>query len=266
MIKKEQFNISYLQYDITWKNWKKNLEKIEQLLGANIPETDLIVLPEMFTTGFSVASVDAAEDIDNAPTLLWMKSIAAKYNCAITGSFGIRESNHVFNRMYFVKPDGTFCSYDKKHLFKLSEEPKNYTPGNKNAIVDYLGWKFNLVICYDLRFPIWLRNRFDGSNYDYDVLLVPANWPTARVHVWNTLLKARSIENQCYVVGVNRIGTDGNGIDHNGHSQVCDFNGNMLIHSDEKEGIFNTSLSMNSLEKQRNQYSFASDWDSFLIP
>lgn len=265
MTDSKELIISFVQFNIIWQDREANIRKVEELLESTSIESDVIILPEMFTTGFSVSETSLFEDINDSPTLLWMKTIAKRKNSAICGSFAIHDSGKHLNRMFFVEPDGSFKTYDKKHLFRLSVEPKYYSSGTSRTIVDFRGWKINLAICYDLRFPVWLRNRYHNDQYEYDILLISANWPSSRIKIWKTLLAARSIENQCYTIGVNRIGNDGNSIPHNGFSMICDWNGDTLVSSKEKEGLLSTKLTKASLEKQRITNTFAADWDSYKI-
>ncbi len=193
-------SLSIVQTELVWENPKANFKKFEELLHPLSGKTDLIVLPEMFTTGFSM-NPKALYDMPDGETLNWLKQQAKHTNAAVIGSVIIKEEGEFYNRLFFVKPDGTSYTYDKKHLFTLAGEHKHYKPGNNRLIVDYKGWRICPLICYDLRFPVWAR--YKG---DYDCLIYVANWPERRIHAWDTLLKARAIENQVYVAGLNRIG------------------------------------------------------------
>lgn len=264
MIKRE-LNISTIQFDIAWNKMAENLSKIDGFLQTMSKDTDIVVLPEMFATGFSVSGNDTAEEVETSVVLNWMIQSSSKYKCAICGSIAMVDHGNLYNRFYFVKPDGTFQFYNKRHLFRLSDEPKNYTPGTENVVVDYLGWKFRLAVCYDLRFPVWLKNSLENDGYEYDVLLVVANWPAARSYAWKTLLCARAIENQSFVVGVNRIGVDANGNNHSGDSLVCNYTGEPILDAGALEGVFECRLSLDDLKVQREQFKVALDWDLFFF-
>ena len=196
-------NVTLIQSDIIWEDKVSNLKNYQNKI-SQIESTDLIVLPEMFTTGFSMNPKDISETM-SGETIQWMKSNASKMNSAICGSIIIEEDDKYFNRFIWVNPDGSICQYDKKHLFSFAGEDKNYTAGNEKIIIEYKGWKICPLVCYDLRFPVWSRN-----SEDYDLLIYVANWPTKRKLAWKSLLVARAIENQCYVIGVNRVGKDEN--------------------------------------------------------
>lgn len=262
---KNKIKIATIQFDIVWKDLATNLSKIDGLLQQISNDTDVVVLPEMFATGFSVSQIDSAEDVNSSIALNWMIYVSVKYQFAICGSIAIVDNDELFNRFYFVQPDGTTRYYNKRHLFRMSDELKNYTSGDDNMVVDYLGCKFKLAVCYDLRFPVWLRNSLQSDGYEYDVLLVVANWPASRSTAWKTLLSARAIENQSYVVGVNRIGVDAYGNDHGGDSLVCNHSGEVLLDAGSKEGVFECLLNLEELELQREQFKVALDWDLFFF-
>ncbi len=247
---------SIVQFDIVWEIKQDNLVKIEKLLSGITP-TDVIVLPEMFSTGFSMQSSILAESMDGT-TIHWMRSIAKQYNAAITGSLIIQENDRYFNRLLWVNPDGTLHYYDKRHLFGLGQEHEHYSPGNNRFIVEYQSIKILPLICYDLRFPVWSRNT-DG----YDVLIYVANFPAVRSHAWNSLLKARAIENQAFTIGVNRIGNDGNGIYHQGDSCCIDYLGNTLCHFRDIEACHTIELSLESQLTFREKFPFLKDKDEF---
>jgi predicted amidohydrolase len=214
MVVKNDLHVSIIQTAIYWESPIANRAEIEEQIAEIKGKTDLILLPEMFTTGFSSNAVELAEPM-NFTTHKWMKQMANQYNAAVCGSIIIKENNQFFNRLLFIIPSGETSYYDKKHLFGYGGEDKLFSPGEKKLIVKYLGWNICPLICYDLRFPVFSRN----IDLSYDVLIYSASWPASRINVWNTLLPARAIENQSYVIGVNRIGTDGNSIKHNGLSQ-----------------------------------------------
>ena len=255
-------NISLVQTSLEWENPDSNRkllrEKIDPIEGA-----DLIILPEMFTTGFSMNSKNNADRM-NGPTHIWMKERAAKLNAAISGSIIIEEDGKHFNRMLFVFPDGTTHHYDKRHLFRMADETAHFSAGLNRVIVQYMGWKIFLQVCYDLRFPIFSRNRFENDSWEYDMLIYVANWPKPRINAWDDLLKARAHENQVYVVGVNRIGSDQAGKTYNGHSAIYSPKGETLLSfSDNEDAVKTTSVSMNSLDVLREKFPIGMDADSF---
>lgn len=256
---KNQLRVTIIQSELHWENAEANRimfsKKIEDIEG----ETDLIVLPEMFTTGFSMNAIDLAEP-NNGETLQWMIHEANKHNTAITGSVIITEKNNYYNRMFFVFPDGNYEKYDKKHTFTLAKENKTYTAGNERLIVDYKGWRICPLVCYDLRFPVWARN-----NKDYDVLIYIANWPKVRTVAWESLLRARAIENMTYCIGVNRVGTDGNDHEYIGHSAVYDVLGKIISTSAFDEYTETVVLEKEHIIKNRRYFQFLNDRDSFTL-
>src|SRR5699024_11051193 len=201
-------------------------------------KTDLIVLPEMFSTGFTMNPETLAEEM-NGPTMKWMLEQAQKFSCVVTGSLPIKEDGKFFNRLIWMRPDGSFEHYDKRHLFGLGKEDRVYSPGNKKLFVELNGWKICPVICYDLRFPVWLRN----TNAEYDILLVVANWPEKRSSHWKALIPARAVENQAFVIGVNRVGHDGNEVYHAGDSMCIDPNGKTVYYKPNDEDLYTFSIS-----------------------
>ncbi|MCL4165019.1 UNVERIFIED_CONTAM: hypothetical protein GTU68_012329, partial [Idotea baltica] len=218
----EFLKIAGIQTSLEWENHEANRQNFEGRILAADSEIDILVLPEMFTTGFSMKPERLAEDMQGE-TIHWMKKLADKTNTVLAGSAIIQDSGRFFNRMLWVEPCGHIEWYDKRHLFTLAGEDDEYTAGGEPKIVDYKGWRINLNICYDLRFPVWSRN----AN-EYDVVIYVANWPSTRIVAWSTLLRARAIENQCYVVGVNRIGLDANAKNYSGQSTIIDMEGNYL--------------------------------------
>lgn len=255
----ENLKITVFQAYLFWENVDKNLENISLKLSGGVREkTDVIVLPEMFNTGFSMHAEALAETMDGK-TMKWMAEMAKTFDCVVTGSLIIREKNHFYNRLIWMLPNGTSEHYDKKHLFGLGEEDKNFTPGTEKKIVALKGWKIRLAVCYDLRFPVWLRNQ----DAEYDLLLMVASWPDKRSLHWKALLPARAIENQCYVVAVNRVGHDGNEIYHSGHSMCLDPLGRTIYYKPEDEDLYTFSIPYGELAKIRRQYPFLSDADSF---
>ena len=251
--------IAIIQSDLVWENPQTNRLQFEQKINSIVETIDLIVLPEMFSTGFTMNPAQVAESMQGE-TVIWMKAIALTKSCAITGSLVIKENGNFYNRMIFVFPSGEIQYYNKRHLFSLAGEDKVYTSGNDKLIVEYQGWKICPLICYDLRFPVFARNV-----EDYDVLVYVANWPKPRINAWDSLLKARAIENMCYVIGVNRTGTDANNLEYIGHSQVTDFLGNYLVEPFENEGIKIVTLDKNQMLETRGRLNFLGDKDKFEI-
>jgi omega-amidase len=251
--------IALIQSDLYWEKPSENRKKFEIKIDQIDSDVNLIVLPEMFSTGFTMNASEVAEEMQGE-TIQWMQSVAKKRKCALTGSVIIVEEGKFYNRMLFVFPSREFQYYNKRHLFSLAGEDKFYTAGNQKVIVDYLGWKICLQVCYDLRFPVFARNA-----ENYDLLLYVANWPKVRTNAWDTLLKARAIENLSYVVGVNRVGLDANNYEHIGHSQVIDFLGNYILQPQETENVFVVELDKNIMLETRKKLDFLSDRDFFEI-
>lgn len=256
----EKLNVSLIQAKLKWEDADANLkmfsEKIDEIEG----ETDLIILPEMFTTGFSMNAENLAEPTEGK-TFDWMRKQAQTNNCALTGSVIIKDQGNFYNRMFFVYPDGQYKTYDKRHTFTLAKEDQTYTAGTTRLIVDYKGWKICPLVCYDLRFPVWARN-----TVDYDLLIYVANWPEKRVYAWDSLLKARAIENMSYCIGVNRTGEDGNGHAYNGHSAIYDMLGKPLSDPERSEEFVSTnSLDKTELNEVRNKFKFLLDRDHFSL-
>lgn len=251
--------IALIQSDLYWEEAIQNRNQFENKIKQIDSDVDLVILPEMFATGFTM-NPKAVTETMQGETVLWMKDLAENKNCAITGSLVITENNQFYNRMLFVFPSGEIQYYDKRHLFTLAGEDKIYTPGSKKQIVEYLGWKICLQVCYDLRFPVFARNV-----ENYDLLLYVANWPKVRINAWDILLKARAVENLTYTIGVNRVGIDANNHQYNGHSQVIDFLGNPILEPQENEGIFIVELDKNIMLETRKKLDFLSDKDAFEI-
>lgn len=249
--------IALIQSSLFWESPTANRNYFNEKINAIIENVDLIVLPEMFTTGFTMNPSDVAETMQGE-TIQWVQSLAKAKNSAITGSLIIKENNNFYNRIVFVYPSGEIQFYDKKHLFTLAGEDKVYTSGKEKLFVEYLGWKICPLICYDLRFPVFARN-----TDDYDVLIYVANWPKPRVNAWDILLKARSVENMCYTIGVNRIGSDNNNLEYIGHSQIVDYLGNSIIEPQEIEGVFIAELNKDTMLETRKRLGFLNDRDSF---
>lgn len=250
---------SIIQADLAWENKTANLERFAQKISALKGSTEIIILPEMFSTGFSM-NINLAETMEGE-SLQWMKSQASRHRMIIAGSLMIKDRDQYFNRMVWMQPDGKFACYDKRHLFAYAGEDKYFTPGHKRLVASAGGIRFMLQVCYDLRFPVWSRQQDD----EYDVLVYVANWPVKRSHAWKSLLVARAIENQCYVIGVNRVGTDGNGHQYSGDSMVIDPMGEILFHLENEEGAFTFSPDIEKLKDIRTQLPFLKDADSFQL-
>ena len=249
--------IAIIQSSLFWESPKENRSNFEEKINSISENTDLIVLPEMFTTGFTMRPELVTETMQGE-TIIWLQELAKAKKCAITGSLVIEENSNFYNRMLFVFPSGEIQFYDKKHLFTLAGEDKVYTSGTQKVIVNYLDWKICLQVCYDLRFPVFSRN-----SEDYDLLLYVASWPKTRINAWDTLLKARAIENMSYVIGVNRIGEDDNGYQYTGHSQVVDYLGEYVVEPIESESIFMAELDKNKMISTRQKLGFLNDRDDF---
>jgi predicted amidohydrolase len=252
--------ITLVQPDIIWENKSKNLEKLSQLISTISQATEIIILPEMFNTGFMVTPDDIFE-LPDSETLEWMKSISKKYNAGICGSYIVKENIYFYNRWIFISPDDEMWSYDKRHLFSPGGEDKMFTRGIDRIVFNFRGIRICPSICYDLRFPVWIRNR-----NDYDLLINSANWPESRRDVWITLLKARALENQCFVAGANRVGIDGTGIKYCGDSVIVGPKGEIMAESRiNEEGIITGDISIRDLSDFRNNFPVLNDADEFTI-
>lgn len=257
----DQLRISLVQSHIIWEDRAENLAYYGELLRRVRGKTDIALLPETFTTGFSM-NVAALADPPDGETVTTIKQWAASYDMAIAGSFIAEENGRYYNRGFFVTPEGSVSFYDKHHLFRMAGEDRHYTPGSSRLIVSYKGWRLCLIICYDLRFPVWCRN----VNNEYDVLLCCANWPEARRKVWKTLLEARAMENMAYVCGVNRVGLDGDGISFRGESLVFSPKGKKLANAGKREEITRTcTLDKNELDRFRQKFPCWQDMDTFTL-
>lgn len=262
--------ITTIQTYLHWENIAANLEMLEYKINSIPEKTELVVLPEMFNTGFSMNPEAFAETMDG-PTLQWMYKMAAAKKIILTGSLMIEEGGSYYNRLIWMLPNGKYGCYDKRHRFGNAGEDQYFDRGHKRLIASVKGWKINLQICYDLRFPVWARQSPDFTNNngtthaEYDVLLYVANWPEKRIHAWKTLLQARAIENQSFVVGVNRTGEDGNGIYHSGDSMVVDPMGHVLFTQSHHESIHTITLEKSTLEGIRSNLPFLKDGDAFRI-
>lgn len=258
--------VTLIQTDLVWEEKNLNLEILERKINAIQENTHLIVLPEMFSTGFSMNPSALAEPMDG-PTVNWMRNLAIRKKCILTGSLIIEEAGRYHNRLIWMLPNGQYGFYDKRHCFSLAGEDLHYSPGSKRLIASVNGWRVNLCVCYDLRFPVWSRQqKLEGKTQpEFDVLIYVANWPDRRISAWNTLIPARAIENQCYVIGVNRVGKDGHGITHTGYSQVSDPLGEIRTMIKDSEGIETVRLERAFLEDVRTRMPFWKDADSFMI-
>ncbi len=256
----QDLTITLVQTALHWHDAEQNRQMFTEKLHAATPITDLIVLPEMFTTGFSMDAAALAEETEGK-TLAWMRETAKEHKAVVTGSLIVKEQGQFFNRLLWVQPDGSYATYDKKHLFRMAKEHHTYTAGNAKLLVELNGWKVCPLVCYDLRFPVWSRNREHG----YDLLLYVANWPKPRNLAWRSLLQARAIENICFVAGVNRVGTDGNGHPYSGDSAIIHPKGFRLLETAEQEGIHTLTLSGQELQEFRKAFPAHLDADDFSI-
>ena len=261
--------ITIIQTNLHWEDKKANLHMLEAKINSIQEKTEIVVLPEMFTTGFSMQPELLAETMEGE-SVQWMKKIAASKKIILTGSVIIKEEENYFNRLIWMLPNGQYGFYDKRHLFAYADEDKHYTAGTKRLIASAKGWKINLLVCYDLRFPVWARQSPSPTGEgrgeaEYDLLIYVANWPEKRIHAWKTLLQARAIENQCYVVGVNRVGKDANEIMYSGESLIADPLGEVLYTKKDAEDIFTITLDKKQLESVRSHLPFLKDADDFKI-
>lgn len=260
--------ISTIQTNIIWEDKLANLDLLQKKIESIEQRTEVVILPEMFSTGFSMNTALLSETMDGE-TVSWMKRISREKNIILTGSLIIEEENKFFNRLIWMMPNGQFGYYDKRHLFAFSEEDKYYSAGNKRLIASVKGWKLNMQICYDLRFPVWARQQLvsvdETLQPEYDVLVYVANWPERRSRAWKTLLSARAIENQCFVVGVNRVGTDGKGNYHSGDSLIINPVGEVQYHFADDEDVFTITLEKEILQQHREKLPFLKDADDFSI-
>jgi predicted amidohydrolase len=257
--------VSIVQGETRWHDPAGNRDYYGELIAPLHGTTDLVVLPETFTSGFSNDAIGDAETMDG-PTIAWMREQAAALDAAVTGSVQVRTEEGVFNRMLFATPTGGLVHYDKRHLFSFAREHERYAAGQGRVIVEWKGWNILLQVCYDLRFPVFSRNRFDVARAglpDYDLALYVANWPSARSYAWKTLLRARAIENLCYVAGVNRVGTDGNGLHYDGDSAVIDFLGHPLSEAADQEVVSTMLLQAAPLVEHRARFPALLDGDAF---
>ncbi|MFZ4413804.1 MAG: amidohydrolase [Bacteroidales bacterium] len=261
----KDLKITIIQSDLVWENPTQNLANFGLKIAGITENPDIIVLPEMFNTAFSINPAKCAETMDGI-SVSWMKSQATANQCVITGSILINENGKYFNRLIWMQADGEYFTYDKRHLFRMSEEFNIFNEGHQRSIVECKGWRINLNICYDLRFPVWSRNTYKDGAYEYDLMIYVANWPSIRSSIWQTLLKARAIENQSYVIGVNRVGTDGHGAPHSGDSMIIDPIGNLILQaSASNEEIHTLVISRDFISDFRKNFTAGLDWDDFKI-
>jgi predicted amidohydrolase len=258
--------VTLIQTDLTWEDKESNLVNLERKIESIRSQSHVIILPEMFSTGFSMNPSLLAETMDG-PTVQWMRSIVKRRNSILTGSLIIEEGGRYYNRLIWMLPNGQLGTYDKRHCFSLANEQLHYTPGSKRLIASVNGWRINLCICYDLRFPVWTRQQIspEDPKPEYDVLVYVANWPDRRIGAWNTLLPSRAIENQSYVIGVNRVGVDGLGLEHSGCSQVIDPLGGVSSFIRDAEAVETVLLDRSLLEDVRSRFPFWRDADAFDI-
>lgn len=259
--------VTLVQHNTAWHDPAANCARIADALRAQATPADLIVLPETFTTGFSNDAVASAESMDGE-SVAWMCALAGEHDAAVTGSLQLRAGDAVFNRLIFAMPDGALHHYDKRHLFRMAREQEWYAAGRDRMVVEHRGWRICPLVCYDLRFPVYSRNRVDparAGELDYDLLLYVANWPAARHEAWRTLLRARAMENLCCVVGVNRTGTDGNGHQYLGGSVAVDPLGQAVAECDAAPGLGHAELSIDGLREHRRRFPAHLDADLFEI-
>lgn len=257
---KDVIKIVGIQAELIWENVDENLRRFQEKIATISDDVDLIILPEMFSTGFTMNPTKVSENMDGK-TVNWMKKLAREHCAAIMGSLVIQEDNHFYNRSIFVDDLGNLSTYDKRHLFTLSGEHNQYKAGEKTSIIEYKGWRICPMICYDLRFPVWSRN-----TDNYDLLIYMANWPRQRIAAWDALLKARGIENMCYCIGVNRVGVDKNKYEYSGSSACYDFLGNTIAETkDFQEDVIHCSLEKSSMLETRKKLNFLNDKDTFVI-
>ncbi len=259
----QNIKVTIIQTNLFWEDKERNIEHFTNLINSNKSRSNIIILPEMFNTGFSMNPEKISEE-PLGPTFRWMQKIAGEHEAVVIGSFSVKIDTGFVNRAHIVFPDGKLEFYDKRHLFRMGGETNYFEAGNTNTIFEWMGWKFKLLICYDLRFPVWAKNNYKSEAYDYDALIYVANWPQVRSEVWKVLLKARAIENQSYVIGVNRIGYDGNGLAHSGNSNFIDPKGNSILGDTSNLEIVKTiELKHDDLSSFREKFTVGLDWDNF---
>lgn len=261
----QDLNIALLQTKLIWENPSANHEMLEGKISVLGDDIDLLILPEMFNTGFTV-NPESFYELQGGTTFRWMQDIAEKKQFALMGSIIVKENDTYYNRLYVVSPDRGFSYYDKRHLFRMGKEHLRFSPGKGKSVVSLNAWNIMPMVCYDLRFPVWSKNRMIEGRHEYDLMVYVANWPAARSHAWKSLLLGRAIENQSFVIGVNRVGADGQGIDYSGDSMAVDPLGNILAQgSPDKEELIRVRLSSADLESTRKEFQVGLDWDQFSI-
>ena len=260
----EKLRVAALQLQVQWHNPAANRSRIVELFSHFDSSADLILLPEMFTTGFSMAASELAETMDGE-TVIWMKDFARERNALVGGSIIIRENGQFYNRFVLVNEKDIVFTYDKRHLFRMSGEHETYIQGQTQGFCQIKGWKVAIQICYDLRFPVWSRNRKNEAGFDYDLLINVASWPAVRIRHWDTLLKARAIDNQAYVIGLNRVGEDGGGVNHVGSSAILDPLGDPLAHHVGDETILYAELDYEQMATYREKFPIWKDADEFSL-
>ena len=261
----ENLKIALVQTKLYWKDRGANLAMLEEKIWSMNSSVDLIILPEMFPTGFSMSVQELAEPM-NFTTTKWMKQMAAQTKAVVTGSVIIKDNGNFYNRLLWVDPEGGVSFYDKRHLFRMAHETDHFNMGKENIIMNLKGWKILPQVCYDLRFPVWSRNTAGSDGKElYDLNFYVASWPAPRISAWDILLKARAVENLCYAIGVNRTGEDGNGVSYNGHSGAYDFKGNTLAFSEDREEILILELDHQKLMAYREKFPAWKDADDFEI-
>lgn len=252
-------SVTIVQSNLVWEDAEANLSKFSSLL-KDVRNTDLIILPEMFPTGFSMKPSELYEE-EHGSTLQWMKLLSKEKDAAVCGSIIVKQGESYYNRLYFVQPEGRVHKYDKRHLFTLAGEEKVYSPGKERLVLEFRGWKIMPLICYDLRFPVWCRNDAEA-----DLQIFVANWPERRSEAWKTLLKARAIENMCYLAGVNRVGADGNEVMHSGDSAIYDELGKIVAQASPlEEQVVTIELDRNQMLESRKRFNFLNDRDQFEV-
>lgn len=257
--------VSLVQANLHWEDIAANLAMFDEKIDAIKERTEVIILPEMFSTGFSMQPEKLAQTMDGS-AVEWMKQKAKQKNAIITGSLIIEEEGQYYNRLIWMLPNGQFGTYDKRHRFGFAGEDNHYEAGDKRLIASVKGWKICLTVCYDLRFPVWSRNTIkEDGQPEYDVLVNVANWPERRNVPWKALLQARAIENQCYMIGVNRVGNDGNNIYHSGDTSLIDPVGEIIYQKAHDEDVFTYTLSRQHLDELRGKFPFMKDADRFMI-
>ncbi|TAF64835.1 MAG: amidohydrolase [Cytophagales bacterium] len=256
----KNLSLALVQTHLYWQDPTANRAMLEEKIATISTQPDVIVLPEMFTTGFTMEASNHAEPM-HLHTTKWLQQQSAQTNAAIVGSFIVVENQQYYNRLFWVTPDGKIDTYDKRHLFRMAEEHLSYTAGQSKIVKNWRGWRICPLVCYDLRFPVWSRN----TMMEYDVLIYVANWPAPRINAWDTLLAARAIENLAYSVGVNRVGTDGKGLEYVGHSAAYSFKGESLCYASQQDTILQVVLERELLEEYRAKFPAYKDADDFLI-